>query len=74
MVETAQQPPGASIAELARDYGVSESVLYALAKQGKLPGCRRLSKRFVVHRGIFEEWLKSGMGDERTNGDHNDPQ
>jgi len=56
--------PGASIAELAVDYKVSESLLYSMANRGELPGCRRLGKRFVIHRETFEEWLRAGMGDQ----------
>ena len=65
MVTDQKDRPGASIPELALEYGTSESLLYNLANQGKLPGCRRLGKRFVVHRETFEDWLKGGMGDER---------
>lgn len=64
MVADQQGRPGASIPELALEYGTSESLLYALANQGKLPGCRRLGKRFVIHRATFEAWVKSGTGDE----------
>jgi len=64
--------PGASIPELASEYGVSEALLYSLANRGELPGCRRLSKRFVIHRETFEDWLKTGMGDERKD-DHESP-
>ena len=60
---------GASIPQLAEEYGTSEALLYDLANRGKLPGCRRLGqKRFVVHRETFEQWLKGGMGDERNDG------
>ena len=62
-------PPGTSIPELAVEYQISESTLYAMANRGELPGCRRLGKRFVVHRAKFEEWLKAGRGDERVDGD-----
>ena len=55
---------GASIPELAKEYGVSEALLYSLANSSRLPGARRLGKRIVVHRGVFEEWLKGGTGDE----------
>lgn len=60
-----KKPVGASIPEIARWTGLSESLLYQLANQGRLPGCRRIGKRFVVHVGTFEEWLKAGMGAER---------
>jgi excisionase family DNA binding protein len=56
------KPTGASISELAAEYQVGESTLYALAARGQLPGARRLGKRIVVHRGQFEEWLRSGNG------------
>ena len=51
-----------SITEAATESGVSESTLYALANQGKLPGCRRLGKRLVIHRETFFEWLRDGNG------------
>ena len=54
-----------SIQEAAAEAGVSESTLYSLANRGQLPGCRRVGKRFVVHRQVFEDWLRSGRGDER---------
>lgn len=57
------KPIGASVPELAAEYQVSESTLYALANQGKLPGARRLGKRIVIHRATFEEWIKAGRGD-----------
>ena len=53
---------GASIPELALEYGVSEALLYNLANDGKLPGARRLGKRIVVARRVFAEWVESGMG------------
>ena len=53
----------ASIPELAIEYGVSESLLYSLANQNLLSGCRRLGKRFVIHRATFEQWIAEGMGE-----------
>jgi len=53
---------GMSIAEAAAEAGVSEATLYSLAGQGRLPGCRRIGKRLVIHRQTFEEWLRSGQG------------
>ncbi len=66
---------GASIPQLAAMYQVSEGLLYNLANEGKLPGCRRLAGgdgsrgRFVVHLETFEAYLASGMGDERPEQD-----
>ena len=62
MVITTDPPIGMSISEAATQAGVSESTLYALANQGKLPGCRRIGKRLVVHRTTFEAWLRDGQG------------
>ena len=57
----------ASIPEIARQTGLGESLLYGLANLGKLPGCRRVgSKRFLVHIETFENWLRSGAGDDST--------
>ena len=54
---------GTSIPQIAIDYHVSETLLYSLANQNKLPGCRRLGRRFVIHRPTFEAWLAEGLGD-----------
>ena len=67
MGEQSKDRPGASIPDLASEYGVSEALLYGLANRGELPGCRRLGKRFVIHRATFEEWLKTGTGDNLGN-------
>ena len=69
MVDMAQKHQiGASISKVALEYGVSEALLYSLANRGELPGCRRIGKRFVVHRETFEEWMKSGSGDDHQHG------
>lgn len=57
-----QAQRGVSIPELSRVYGVSETLLYTLANEGKLPGARRLGKRIVVHVETFEAWLAEGQG------------
>ena len=62
MVITTDPPIGMSISEAATQAGVSESTLYALANQGKLPGARRVGKRIVIHRETFLRWLADGMG------------
>ena len=67
LVEQSKDRPGASIPDMASEYGVSEALLYGLANRGDLPGCRRLGKRFVIHRATFEEWLKTGTGDNLEN-------
>lgn len=65
MLSDSGRPLAVSIPILARQTGVSESLLYQMANQGRLPGCRRVGKRFLVHLETFEEWLKSGHGDDR---------
>ncbi len=67
MGEQSKNRLGASIPDMASEYGVSEALLYGLANRGDLPGCRRLGKRFVIHRATFEEWLKTGTGDNLEN-------
>ncbi len=56
---------GMSVAEAAHQAGVSEATLYSLANRGHLPGARRVGKRIIIHRGVFEDWLRSGHGDPR---------
>lgn len=62
MVITKKPPIGMSIAEAADQAGVSTATLYGLANRGQLPGARRIGKRIVIHRGVFEEWLREGAG------------
>ena len=64
MLKPNEIPLGMSVSEAAIQAGVSEATVYSLANQGRLPGARRLGKRIVIHRATFEEWLKTGTGDE----------
>ncbi len=61
---TADTPLAVSIPQLARLTGVSEGTLYLRANEGSLPGCRRIGKRWVIHLETFNDFLKSGMGEE----------
>ena len=63
MVVVGKEPVGMSIAEAAAQAGVSTATLYSLANQGKLPGCRRIGKRLIIHRQTFGEWLRAGSGE-----------
>ena len=56
-------PIAVSIPILAKLIHVSEATLYARAKEGNLPGCRRIGKRLLVHLETFQEFMKSGMGE-----------
>ena len=58
-------PLAVSIPELSRLTGLSEGLLYIKANEGKLPGCRRIGKRFLCHLETFNDYLKSGMGEEQ---------
>lgn len=62
MLEVQPRPVGMSIMEAAMEAGVSESTLYTLANSGTLPGARRVGKRIIIHRAVFEEWLRTGQG------------
>ena len=53
-------PMAASIPEISRLCGLSETLLYQKANEGSLPGCRRIGKRFLIHIATFEEWLRTG--------------
>ncbi|MDA1128991.1 MAG: hypothetical protein O2913_09865 [Chloroflexi bacterium] len=64
MVGANAETMAVSIPLLAMQTGLSEALLYQRANSGTLPGCRRIGKRFLVHRDTFEQWLKGGMGDE----------
>ncbi len=46
------------------DGAISESSLYKRAKEGTLPGCRRVGHRFLIHVPTFIGWIQSGTGDE----------
>ena len=58
--EPAPKKFGANISQLAQESGLSESYLRRLAKENRLPGCRRLGWRYICHRQEFENWLKAG--------------
>jgi len=51
-----------SIPEAAAELHISMSLAYLLARQGKLPGCLKVSqRRLVVSRFLLEKYL-SGEG------------
>ena len=65
MIRLPDNPIAVSIPDLARLTGLSEGLLYIKANAGELPGCRRIGKRFLVHLETFDDYLKSGMGEEQ---------
>ena len=58
--------PGTTIAELAEDYALSKSFLWKLARQGELPGCRKIGSRYIVLRAEFESWIREGGPDQTS--------
>lgn len=49
-----------SIPWVAKQYGISESLLYRLANAGNLVGCRRVGGRFFIYEEVFENWFRAG--------------
>jgi len=48
-----------TIAQAAEFLGVSRQLAYDLAKQGRLPGVKRVGNRYVVSAQKLEEFLES---------------
>jgi excisionase family DNA binding protein len=56
-----------SIPEAAAELGISKTLAYSLARQGKLPGCLKIGqRRLIVSRFQLEAYLRNG--DKETNG------
>jgi len=48
-----------SVPEAAAELKISKSLAYSLARQGRLPGCLRVSqRRLVVSRYLLEAYLR----------------
>jgi len=52
------QPETMKVEEAARRLGISRQTAYDLAREGKLPGARRLGRRIVVSRKALEAFLE----------------
>ena len=52
-----QTPLTYTVKEAAKLLGLSSNTAYALARNGELPGIRRLGRRFVVSRSELGEYL-----------------
>lgn len=67
VVQGKEWPTVTSIPGLVKliDGAISESSLYERAKEGTLPGCRRVGHRFLCHVPTFFAWLVMGTGDEK---------
>ena len=55
-----------SIGELATEIGVSTSVLYALMRDGKLPGASRIGQRIIVHLATFTKAMGHDVDEPET--------
>ena len=61
--DTSEQAPRKVLGgfnDLHQMSGLSTSFLRRLAKEDRLPGCRRLGWRYICHLEEFEEWFRSG--------------
>ena len=54
------QPETMKVEEAARILSLSRAYAYTLARQGKLPGARKLGNRIVVSRRALEAFLEAG--------------
>ena len=48
------------VSEAAREFGLSESLIYSAVSRGDLPGVTRLGKRIILNRKRLEEFLEGG--------------
>jgi excisionase family DNA binding protein len=56
-----------SIPEAAAELGISKTLAYSLARQGRLPGCLKIGqRRLIVSRFQLEAYLRNG--DEEDHG------
>lgn len=46
-----------SVAEAAKVLGISRAYAYQMAREGKLPGCKRIGNRFVVSVKLLNEFI-----------------
>ena len=46
------------VREAAREFGLSETLIYNAVTRGQLPGVTRLGRRIILNRRLFEEFLE----------------
>jgi excisionase family DNA binding protein len=51
--------------QAAQEFGTSAHTLRLAAKQGKLPGARRIGGRWFVHRATLEKYFESSLSPEQ---------
>ena len=59
MATTPIEPATIKVDEAAKLLGIGRQTAYELARQGKLPGARRLGKRIVVSLRALEKFLEA---------------
>ena len=57
MTPIAGEPRTLTVEEAARELGIGRDLAYRLARQGELPGVRRLGSRYLVSRDALERYL-----------------
>jgi excisionase family DNA binding protein len=50
-----------TIDQAAQQFGASKHTLRAVARAGKLPGCRKIGGRWYVHTATLEEYFRSSV-------------
>lgn len=55
---TSTLPVLGTVADVAREYGLPKSSLYALLNQNIAPGRVQIGRRILIHRAVFAEWVK----------------
>ena len=63
MVIETKEPATVKVEEAARILGIGRQTAYELAAQGKLPGARRLGRRWVVSLKTLNAWLEGRASD-----------
>lgn len=63
MANTPIEPATIKVDEAAKMLGIGRQLAYSLAREGKLPGARRLGRRLVVSTVLLEAFLTDGRAD-----------
>ena len=56
-------PATITVEAAARRLGIGRQLAYSLAREGKLPGARRLGRRLVVSTALLDAFLTDGRAD-----------
>lgn len=53
--------PFLNIGQAAEQFGLSINTLRAIAKDGKLPGARKIGGRWFIHRATLERFFETSL-------------